>query len=64
MNDGFGTIKEGYFIPHSHVVSMCACGRLLLLPAGATDPDEAIAVGTAPQLRTAPQPGAALDCCR
>ena len=46
MHDGFGTIKDGYFVPHSHVVTLCACGRLLLLPVGATDADDAIAVAS------------------
>jgi hypothetical protein len=43
MHDGFGTIKDGYFLPHSHELRLCGSGRLLLLPAGATNEDEAIA---------------------
>ena len=46
MHDGFGTIKDGYFVPHSHVVTLCSCGRLLLLPVGTSDPDDAIAVAS------------------
>jgi hypothetical protein len=59
MHDGFGTIKDGYFIPHSHVVSVCTCGRLLLLPAGTSNPDDALAVA-----HTNFQPAGARDCCR
>ena len=44
MHDGFGTIKDGYFVPHSHELRWGACGRLLLMPVGATDPREALAV--------------------
>ena len=44
MHDGFGTIKDGYFVPHSHELRLGDCGRLLLLPAGSNDPAEALAV--------------------
>ena len=43
MHDGFGTIKDGYFIPHSHELRLGDCGRLLLMPVGSTHPDEALA---------------------
>jgi hypothetical protein len=42
MHDGFGTIKDGYFLPHSHELR-CSGGHWLLLPAGALDLDEALA---------------------
>ena len=43
MHDGFGTIKDGYFLPHSHELKWFEGGHLFLLPAGATNPDEALA---------------------
>jgi hypothetical protein len=43
MHDGFGTIKDGYFVPHSHELQWCNCGRLRLLPVGATQRDETLA---------------------
>ena len=58
MHDGFGTIENGYFVPHSHVVTVCACGRLLLMPVGATDSSEAIAIGSTP-----PESALARLCC-
>jgi hypothetical protein len=42
MHDGFGTIKDGYFLPHSHELR-CSGDHWLLLPAGALDLDEALA---------------------
>ena len=44
MHDGFGTIQDGYYVPHSHEVRLCRCGRLLLLPVGATRLDDALAI--------------------
>ena len=44
MHDGFGTIRDGYFLPHSHELRLGECGRLLLMPAGATNPEQALAV--------------------
>ena len=46
MNDGFGTIRDGYYVPHSHELRFGACGRLLLLPVGAAGAEEALAVAT------------------
>jgi len=43
MHEGFGTIKDGYFVPHSHEIRWCGGSQLLLMPVGATDPAEAIA---------------------
>jgi hypothetical protein len=43
MFDGFGTIKDGYFVPHSHEIRGCGGTRLLLMPVGSSDPEEAIA---------------------
>jgi hypothetical protein len=42
MHDGFGTINDGYFLPHSHELRCCG-GHWLLLPAGAKNLDEALA---------------------
>lgn len=43
MHEGFGTIKDGYFVPHSHEIRWSGGGSLLLMPVGASDPEEAIA---------------------
>jgi hypothetical protein len=43
MHDGFGTIKDGYFVPHSHEIRWWGGGALLLMPVGASSPEEAIA---------------------
>ena len=43
MLDGFGTIQDGYFVPHSHEIRWCGGTRLLLMPVGASDPAEALA---------------------
>ena len=51
MHDGFGTIKDGYFLPHSHELRS-AGGHWLLLPAGAQNPEEALA--TAPMTTGTP----------
>ena len=51
MHDGFGTIQDGYFVPHSHELKLGGCGRLLLLPVGATSADEALAVAVVPVSR-------------
>ena len=48
MHDGFGTIKDGYFVPHSHELRQCGCGRLLLVPAGSKNLREALAEAMAP----------------
>lgn len=48
MHDGFGTIQDGYYLPHSHELKWFEGGRLLLLPAGATNPDEALALASVP----------------
>ena len=42
MHDGFGTIKDGYFLPHSHELR-CSNGCWVLVPAGANNLDEALA---------------------
>jgi hypothetical protein len=47
MHDGFGTIKDGYFVPHSHVLTLCEGGHWLLLPVSASSADEAIAIAPA-----------------
>jgi hypothetical protein len=47
MHDGFGTIKDGYFVPHSHELKFVG-GRLLLLPANATNSEEALAEAQLP----------------
>ena len=44
MHDGFGTIRDGYFLPHSHELRLGECGRLLLMPAGSSNPELALAV--------------------
>ena len=49
MHDGFGTIKDGYFVPHSHELRVGGCGRLLLMPVGETDASEALAVASFPE---------------
>ena len=46
MNDGFGTIRDFYFVPHSHELRFSGCGRLLLLPVGAAGAEDALAVAT------------------
>ena len=48
MHDGFGTIKDGYFVPHSHELLWCGCGRLLLMPAGSKRFEEALAETSVP----------------
>jgi hypothetical protein len=47
MHDGFGTIRDGYFVPHSHELRWCGAGRWLLMPVGATHPEVALAVAPA-----------------
>jgi hypothetical protein len=43
MREGFGTIKDGYFVPHSHEIRWWGESHLLLMPVGTSDPQEAIA---------------------
>jgi len=59
MHDGFGTIKDGYFVPHSHELRWCGCGRLLLMPVGATKHEEALAAAD-----IAGAPESSRRCCR
>jgi hypothetical protein len=48
MHDGFATIKDGYFVPHSHELMLCVqSGRWLLLPVSARSVEDAIAVAPA-----------------
>jgi len=54
MHDGFATIRDGYFVPHSHELTLCAkSGRWLLLPVSARSAEDAIAV--APAAASEPQ---------
>ena len=50
MHEGFGTIKDGYFVPHSHEIRREG-GVLLLVPANARGTDEALAEAPEPIFR-------------